>query len=186
MGDHNYFTALSHAVLAGTSIYCLMKHTSDMGMVCYGLIATNSLLGLWRWGNPDAGDTSKSLYAQTSMCQEMLCIGAVAVEIWRASPYFPQFSWGEILLPIAPLTLYFLDNDYQNIEKGVMAFNGVSIIFVSAMTSNYWGAAAALSYLFGYLYAKDQGSIGDIPVVDLINYELCFFSYFALRGMGGN
>lgn len=128
---------------------------------------------------------SKTVYSKLSLCQEMICIGALAVEIWRGSPYYPQFCWAEIVLPIAPLSLYFLEKDYENIEKGVMAFNGVSIIFVSAMTSNYWGPAAALSYLFGYLYAKDQGTIRDIPVVDLINYNLCFFSYFALRALGG-
>ncbi|KAL3282446.1 hypothetical protein HHI36_005632 [Cryptolaemus montrouzieri] len=186
MGDHNYFTALSHAILAGTSIYCLMEHTTDMGIICYGLIATNSILGLWRWGNPDAESMSKSMYDTTSIAQEMLSIGAVAAEIWTTSTILPEFWWAEIALPIVPLSMYFLEKDFRDIENGIMAINGISIVFVSIMTSNWWGVAAAASYLWGYLYVKDRGSIRDIPAIDLINYELCFFSYFALRALCSN
>lgn len=50
---HDYATALSHLVLAGTGIYCLTQvgyKEFSFPTVAYGLITTNSILGIWRYG----------------------------------------------------------------------------------------------------------------------------------------
>ncbi|KAK9869407.1 hypothetical protein WA026_003162 [Henosepilachna vigintioctopunctata] len=185
MSDHNYYTALSHVLLAGTSIYCLNKNFTNMGIVCYGLIATNSLLGVWRWGNPEVGPKAKQIYDVTGICQEIIALGAVSAAVWTSSPILPELWMIQILLPSVPLAFYLLDKNYKDYEKIAMAVNGVSIAFVSLMNNNFWGVAAAISFLFGYLYVKEKGSIRDIPAIDLINYELCFFCFFSSKAIRG-
>lgn len=49
-----YSTALSHLVLAGTSIYCYIGAAKKIGhsypRCCFGILIANSLIGVWRWG----------------------------------------------------------------------------------------------------------------------------------------
>lgn len=52
--SYRYSTALSHIVLAGTSVYCLKKYGySDIYQFpvgAFGLIFTNSVIGVLKWG----------------------------------------------------------------------------------------------------------------------------------------
>lgn len=48
-----YSTALSHIVLAGTSIFCYIGARElpyTYPRCCFGIIIANSLIGTWRWG----------------------------------------------------------------------------------------------------------------------------------------
>lgn len=67
---------------------------------------------------------------------------------------------------------------------GILGLNVISMAVVSFMTENYWGLAAAASFVIAHFCIKDEGDVHDIPAQDLYNYGMCFFAYFALRALG--
>lgn len=64
----------------------------------------------------------------------------------------------------------------------VIVGNAISLAIMSAVNSNYYGVAAAVSYFFAHFsVGNDRNSYFDVPPKDLFNYALCFYAIFAMK-----
>ncbi|EFA03612.1 uncharacterized protein LOC658581 [Tribolium castaneum] len=186
---HRYSTAFSHLVLAGTGIYCLVQ-IKDAHFHCphitFGLITVNSLIGLWRWGNPEYGDKAERLYSFTSYLQLLFALPCITTTEWLGYGYDRYLSWAWTILPTIPLVCYLVDaSSDEKLEEAIIPINLIALGVVCFLAENYYGIAAAVSYAIDHYIVLKQGeSLESIPAQDLYNYGLCFFAYFALRAIG--
>lgn len=80
-----------------------------------------------------------------------------------------------------PLIAYIADKDKRQVVDLLLSINVLSLGIVAGMNKNYFGVAAAVSFLINYFIIKDEGDVMDIPALDLFNYGMCFFELFSLR-----
>ncbi|KAK9736248.1 hypothetical protein QE152_g12664 [Popillia japonica] len=112
---HQYSTALSHMILAGTGLYCLIQYRH--GEICqlpcamFGIIITNSVLGIWRWGNPDHGDKLEKPYNFTFYLQTIFVMPCIAGQIWLMNGYEQILAYLHPMLSCIPFTAYFADKN---------------------------------------------------------------------------
>ncbi|KAF5281526.1 hypothetical protein FQA39_LY05061 [Lamprigera yunnana] len=181
--SHRYSTALSHLILAGTGIYYLHVYTESFGLPCvtYGIIVTHSLLGVWRWGNPDYGDKVEGIYNFTFFLQMITCLPFITSQFF-ANVGFPRevaaLFAGSALLP---LSLYLADKPKEDVIDSIIACSGISMGIASFLYERFYGIAASLSYLFNHFVLREGQIDMDIPMLDLYNYGLCFYCCFAFK-----
>ncbi|XP_022913632.1 uncharacterized protein [Onthophagus taurus] len=188
---HRYSTATSYVLLAGTGIYCIVKYTKydvtdnlDLPLITFGVIAFHSLLGVWRWGNPDYGGKISKFFDITSHVRNALALSCMTGNMIIKARQDKFFG---ITIPVVssiPLVMSFTEGCAVN-EDFVDLLTAINVIFCGWFSyldnENMWGIAAAISYMFARFgrYAER-----DIPDEDLSNFALCFFSYFAYRACG--
>jgi hypothetical protein len=181
-------TTLSHIVLAGTGIYCLVQIKGSqlhLPHFTFGIITINSLIGVWRWGNPDYGEKADGLYKFTSYLQLLFAVPCITTTIWLGNGYDRYLSWAWTILPMIPLVCYLADASTDDkLEEAVIPLNLIALGVVSFLAENYYGIATAISYAIDHYLVLKQGQQYDIPAQDLYNYGLCFFAFFALRAIG--
>ncbi|KAF2899765.1 hypothetical protein ILUMI_06419 [Ignelater luminosus] len=187
--SHRYSSAFSHLILAGTGIYCLVQYHGDsfkFPCISYGVIITNSLLGVWRWGNPDHGHKVEKPYNFTGFLQNIISLPFIVTQVWLAYNYQKELAYLHSLVSVLPLTLYLADRSKDDLVDLIIAANCVSLGVVSFLHENYYGISAAISYMINHFWLREGNfDIEDVPVLDLFNYGLCFFCYFALRTLQG-
>nr|CAI5866153.1 unnamed protein product [Callosobruchus analis] len=183
----NYGTALSHIILAGTGVYCYLavKDSPYFFSQCsFGVIVANSLIGLWRWGNPSYGQDADGLYRLTSFVQDVVALPFIACEIWLNYGFAREIALADALLSLSPLILYLGKNDTSDLIDTVIASNAVILGVLSFIHQNYFGLAACLSYIFAHFAIReDKQTHFSINSQDLYNYGLCFYAAFALRAV---
>ncbi|RZC36588.1 hypothetical protein BDFB_012149 [Asbolus verrucosus] len=187
---HRYSTALSHLVLAGTGICCLV-HIRGQPLNCphvtFGIITVNSVIGIWRWGNPDYGDKTDGIYKFTSYLQYLFALPCITTTVWLISGYERTFSCAWALLPLGALIFYFIENSTDTrdtLMEILIPLGLIALGVVSFLAENYYGIATAISYAIDHYCVLKQERNYDIPAQDLYNYGVCFFLYFALRAIG--
>nr|CAH7722506.1 unnamed protein product [Callosobruchus chinensis] len=137
----NYGTALSHIILAGTGVYCYLavKDSPYFFSQCsFGVIVANSLIGLWRWGNPSYGQDADSLYRLTSFLQDVVALPFIACETWLNYGFAREIALADALLSLSPLVLYLGKNDSRNLIDTVIASNAAIIGVLSFIHQNYF------------------------------------------------
>lgn len=184
-----YSTALSHIVLAGTSLYCLkILHIYKLhfAKLSYGLIALNSLLGIWRWGNPTYGYKIDKLYNFTSKIQDLLVFPGIVTTIWLKYHYSFELASAHIFVSLIPLLIYLYDSKKNKVIDSFLGSNVFSLFYISLMKENYYGLTTALSFTLNYFFIKRDILLYlpvEVPTQDLFNYSMCFFSIFALKAV---
>lgn len=183
--SHNYATALSHLCLAGTSIHCMYWHYSELnfGTACFSYLIINSLIGIWRWGNPEAGDAVRNIYNHLTIIQNLVVLPCCAAELWFLSEFPYPYTFAHFIPPALAWQLYLYDGDYSSLHNISVISTGISLAYVSFTKANWYGLAAAISYFLNHFAIKDQEKFQSVPPLDLYNYGLCFFAFFALRAM---
>ncbi|CAH1970656.1 unnamed protein product [Acanthoscelides obtectus] len=183
----NYGTALSHIILAGTGVYCYLavKDSPHFFAQCsFGVIVANSLLGVWRWGNPSYGYDADSIYRMTSVVQDVVALPFIACETLLNYGYQKEMAYCDAAMSALPLLLYFADRDSDDLLGLVILANALGFGVLSFMNQNYFGIAASVSYIFAHFsIRKNYRSYFDIHSQDLYNYALCFYAYFAIRAV---
>ncbi|KAI4464788.1 sox transcription factor [Holotrichia oblita] len=185
---HQYSTALSHMILAGTGLYCMIQYRH--GEICqlpcatFGIIITNSVLGIWRWGNPDHGDKIEKPYNFTFFLQSIFVMPFIAGQMWLMNGYERAIAYLHPMLSCIPLTAYFVDkNNKEDVIDLLMVLSVLSCGALSYQINNYYGMAAAISFSLNHFYINNKDNIFDVPGRDFYNYALCFFTYFAYRAV---
>ncbi|XP_028139189.1 uncharacterized protein LOC114333504 [Diabrotica virgifera virgifera] len=183
----SYSTALSHIVLAGTSIYCCLRSESIIYAQCsFASIMVNSLLGVWRWGNPDYGPNTDKVYKITTLLQDSIVLPFIVSTLWIQYGYTYEVALGNMIIPLIPVISYLANSNYRSLEllDGILCLNCGVLLYLSFTEENYFGLAAGVSYLVNYFWIKKgDRSQFDIPTQDLFNYAMCFFAYFSLKAV---
>ncbi|XP_072383014.1 uncharacterized protein [Diabrotica undecimpunctata] len=186
----SYSTALSHIVLAGTSIYCYLGAKSIIYARCsYASILINSLLGVWRWGNPSYGPDANKVYKITTLLQDSIVLPFIVSTLWIQYDIFQytyEVALANMIIPLIPVVSYLSNSNSTNLEllDGILFLNCGVLLWLSFTEENYFGLAAGVSYLVNYFWIKkDDRRHFDIPTQDLFNYAMCFFAYFSLRAV---
>ncbi|KAG5896902.1 hypothetical protein JTB14_033540 [Gonioctena quinquepunctata] len=102
----SYSTALSHIVLAGTGVYCWLgvkDHSLIFPQCSFGSIIVNSLIGIWRWGNPSYGPDSDWLYKLTCLLQDLLALPCIVSTLWLQYGYMKEIAYGYLLVSAIPM-----------------------------------------------------------------------------------
>ncbi|KAB0798214.1 hypothetical protein PPYR_09207 [Photinus pyralis] len=182
--SYRYSTALSHIVLAGTGIYCLNRyHGANLPVCAYSIIVTNSLLGVWRWGNPHYGHKIDRLYNFTSLLQILTSLPLVVTQVWLNLGYKEELAVLHCGASILPFCLYLAGRSKEDIIDASIALNVISLGVISLLHENYYGVAASISYFFNHFFLREGQFDVDIPITDLYNYGLSFFCYFSYRSL---
>ncbi|KAJ8936733.1 hypothetical protein NQ314_012180 [Rhamnusium bicolor] len=184
-----YSTALSHIILAGTGIYCLVgskNHASSFPQGSFGIITLNSLLGIWRWGNPSYGSSVVDLYNFTSILQDLLVLPCIVTTIWLTYGYTWEIAYAYTVVSILPLITYICDNSNRSNEMVdiIIGVNCISLGVLSFIHQNYFGVASSISYAFTHFIVKnDNETYFNVTSQDFYNYTMCFFAVFALKAI---
>ncbi|XP_056645465.1 uncharacterized protein LOC130450835 [Diorhabda sublineata] len=183
----NYSTALSHIVLAGTSIYCYICSKSIINARCsFAFILINSLLGVWRWGNPSYGSNTDNMYRITTLIQDLFALPFIVSTIWIQYGYTNEIALGNMIIPLVPLVIYFsnknrISSDFADV---ITIVNCGALSFLSYTYENYFGMSASLSYIVNHFWIKkNTENYFDVPTQVLLNYATCFFAYFGLKAI---
>ncbi|XP_023016393.1 uncharacterized protein [Leptinotarsa decemlineata] len=183
----SYSTALSHIILAGTGIYCYLgvnDHSLYFPQCSFGSIIVNSLLGVWRWGNPSYGRNSNGLYKFTSLLQDLLALPCIVSTELLQYGYMKEIAYAYTLVSVLPLITYICDNRNMSNDllNTILGANCITLGVLSFLHQNYFGIAACVSYAFNhFLVRNDDETYFDIPSQDLYNYAMCFFAFFGLK-----
>ncbi|KAJ8920847.1 hypothetical protein NQ315_015639 [Exocentrus adspersus] len=184
----SYSTALSHIILAGTGIYCLIgsKHFGQKFFPrgSFGIIILHSAIGIWRWGNPSYGQKAAKLYKLTSLLQDLIALPCIVTTIWLSYGYMWQIAYAYTLASLFPLVAYMCDHNNIDNEMTdvVIGANCISLGVLAFIHQNYFGVAASISYAFTHFVIKnDNETYFNITSQDLYNYAMCFFAFFALK-----
>lgn len=94
-----------------------------------------------------------------------------------------ELAYAHVGLPLIPFAAFLADKEKQEVTQAVVAITTISLGVVSAMEKNYFGLAAAVSFLADYFIVQEESDILNIPSEDFFNYIMCFVSYFALRAL---
>ncbi|KAF5273556.1 hypothetical protein FQR65_LT04554 [Abscondita terminalis] len=186
--SHRYSTAISHIVLAGTGIYCLCRTSSvsfSLPWCTYTVIITNSLLGVWKWGNPDYGDSVDDVYNFTSFLQMITTLPFITAQFWLTHDYRYELGICHAGASLIPFSLYLADKSKEEATDTLIAITGISLGVASFLAENYFGVASSISYLFNHFILREGQFDTDFPILDLYNYGLCFFCFFALKTLSG-
>ncbi|XP_066140997.1 uncharacterized protein [Euwallacea fornicatus] len=184
-----YSTALSHIILAGTGLYCLKalsRYENPFSKVPFGLVIFHSLLGIWRWGNPQYGLKIDKYYKITETFKDFLLIPSINATIWLKYNNYLSFMCSHILLSLVPIVIYLYDSRKQEVVNAFHLGNAFSLIFVSYWNENFFGISTSISYVLSYFVIKQDMLSGfscEVPTQDLLNYSMCFFVFFAVRSL---
>ncbi|KAK5645877.1 hypothetical protein RI129_004341 [Pyrocoelia pectoralis] len=182
--SYRYSTALSHLVLSGTGIYCFSRyHEGKLPSYAYSIIISNSILGVWRWGNPRYGHKVNSLYNFTLLLQMLTSLPFVVTQVWLNLNYTEELAMIHSGASILPFCLYLANRSKEDVIDAIIAVNVISLGVVSLLHENYYGVAASVSYFFNHFFLREGRFDVDLPVTDLYNYGLCFFCYFSFRSL---
>ncbi|CAH1367202.1 hypothetical protein MTP99_008455 [Tenebrio molitor] len=178
MSHEKFHIALSHAILAGTGIYCLIQ-IKDQNFICphvtYGLIAINNIIGVYRWAS-DYNTKILEVYRFTAYCQLLFALPCITTTVWLQNGYSKDWSWAWALVPIFPLLCYLVNADLDlPLAELLILFNLVGLGVVCFVKEIQYGLAATLAYTISHCCIRQLA---------LYNYGLCFFAYFALRAIG--
>lgn len=185
---HRYSTALSYIALAGTSVFCLHSKNYKLDIlptVGYGLLIVQSILGIWKWGNPSHGMLSETSYRWAKLLMTIFTFPCFVGQLYAVHGYSERHAFGHPGVSLFPLFLH-LKDDYvrDDLVDGIISLNVISGAVISIMKGNYWGLAAVFSFGFQYFALAKSYNL-DIPTVDLCNYAFCFVCFFALRAFDG-
>ncbi|XP_060517089.1 uncharacterized protein LOC132696341 [Cylas formicarius] len=187
-----YSTALSHIILAGTAFYCLKftnKSNLQFARLSFGILGVNSVLGVWRWGNPSYGHKIEKLYRLTSILQDLLALPLIVTNIWLNYHYSLELAYAHTLVALFPLLAYLYNTRNIDVVDGFLAANCISLGLISLTNQNHYGLTTMVSFTLNYFFIKRDvmgylpGSYYDVPTQDLYNYSMCFFAYFALKAV---
>lgn len=184
-----YSTALSHIFLSGTGLYCLKtlnRYRLPFAKVSFGVIVFNSLLGIWRWGNPTYGDKVDKFYKFTLKLQDVLVLPGIVTTIWLKYSYSQELACAHTIVSLLPLIIYLYDDKKQEVMDGLLGGNIFSLAVVSYYHENFYGITTAMSYILNYFLIKRNVIVNfplEVPTQDLFNYSMCFFAFFALKAV---
>lgn len=124
------------------------------------------------------------MFKVTTLLQTLFAVPCIVAHIWLGYGYQKELAYAHPVISLIPLAAYFADKERKDVLQGVIALNSVSLGAVCAMQKNYFGLAAAVSFLLDFfLIQEEDKKIFDIPSEDLYNYIMCFVSYFGLRAI---
>ncbi|GJQ66950.1 hypothetical protein Trydic_g7964 [Trypoxylus dichotomus] len=173
---YQYSTALSHIVLAGTGIYCMASYRqlpnddgNHLPCATFGIIITNSLLGTWRWGNPDYGHTLEKPYNFTFFLQCIFALPCIAGQIWLMNDYERSKL---------NMSYYLVSSDIflTNILAGV---GGYCLVIYLMQKGLYNETALVLEFPYAtFLFITLHGLVGGVIYAqDSSNYTLWKWLY---------
>lgn len=134
-------------------------------------------------GNPDHGDKVDKIFKATSYIQVLFVVPCIACHVWLGYGYMKELAWLHAGIPLIPLAAYLAKKEKKEVTQAIVALTSVSLGAVCAMEKNYFGLAAAVSFLVNVFYVMEEDEIMNIPSTDLFNYVMCFVSYFGLRAL---
>ena len=183
MSRQEFPIALSHAVLAGTSIYCLSE-VKNMDPFCpqitYGIIATNSILGVI-WWLMDYNSKLNDIVRLTAYCQLLFALPCITTTVWLQNGYAKDWSWAWAVVPIFPLLMYILHTDIDMpLADLIIVFNIVGLGVVSFVKEINYGIGAVVAYIVAHGYGRRL----DLTRQALYSYVMCVFAYCSLRAIG--
>lgn len=195
---YNYATALSHICLAGVSLVALsrqdrIEELEQIQSLCFAFIVFNSLIGIWRYGNPMYGQNAKNLYKIATKLQILFSlpwliflISFSQTNLWELSIIYPCLS-------LVPLAIHLTYKPCQKLENVLLGLDTLVLVLLGLSGENYWAVAAAIAHAFAHFFVQsdqmfnfhEQLSIQEysIPRLDFYNYALCFYVMFAIQAL---
>ncbi|KAL1493990.1 hypothetical protein ABEB36_009666 [Hypothenemus hampei] len=183
-----YSTALSHIFLAGTSFYCLRISSINQLLFCkfsFGIIMFHSILGIWRWGNPQYGYKIDKIYKLAGLLQDLLVLPCIVTTIWLRYNFSFSLAGVHTVISIIPLLIYLFNRRNEPVDAFLIG-NVLSLVVISTYHGNPFGISMAMSYIISYFIIKHDMLSNlpiEVPTQDLFNYSMCFFVIFALRAV---
>lgn len=107
----------------------------------------------------------------------------IACHIWLGYGYMQELAYAHAGAPLIPFAAYLANKEKGEVTQTILAITTISLGVVCTMEKNYFGLAAAVSFLVDYFYVKEENDIMNIPSEDLFNYVMCFVSFFSLRAL---
>lgn len=125
-------------------------------------------------------------YEITAFLQTITVLPFVVTQVYLGYNYQVELAYIHSAVALLPLTLYLADRAKDELIDTIIAVNGISLGFIAFIHQNYYGLSASISYLFNHFCLRDGNfDFENVPAIDLFNYGLCFFCYFALQTLGG-
>ncbi|RZC35900.1 hypothetical protein BDFB_013399 [Asbolus verrucosus] len=175
--SENLSVALSHMLLAGTGIYCLIQIKDDsvfLPHATFGIITVHNIIAVWRWGS-DQGLRVNDIYNFTSYTQLLFALPCITTTLWLANGYQREISWAWAIVPMIPFVCYLINDFDMTLIEIMVLLNSAAVGAVSFKAGNNFGIAAAVAYAISHFC---------INRFVVYNCGLCFFAYFSLRALG--
>lgn len=186
---YRYSTALSHIFLSFVGVYCLRSYTAQNHnagyhpIFSYLIVLTNSLSGIWKWGNPANGYTSNTIYSHTRLLQTIFTFPLIVTELWMKSNSCWLIAYVHIACSLLIWTCYYFRAYRDKFVDIVIALNILSCFIVSINMENFYGMSLGLSYGINHFVLREGCEIFEMPTIDFYNYALCFFLPFSLKAL---
>ncbi|CAG9860301.1 unnamed protein product [Phyllotreta striolata] len=187
----SYSTAFSCMILAGAGGYCLKNIenfcrcaiSNDLSKCSFIIVIVNSVIGIWRYGNPVYGQAVDKLHKVTTAVQDLVVLPMIVAILMEKYNCHIEMIYGCLAAPVIPLICSIIGTDTlkTDFEKLVTFFGCAGVAYLCYMNNNYYGAATCLSSIIK-VFCSDDNSL-KIPSQDLRNYAMCFFTYFALKAI---
>lgn len=125
-----------------------------------------------------------NVYRLTDTIQDLLVFPCIVTTIWLKYNYSLNLACAHTIISVIPLILYLHDNHKHKPIDAFLAGNVLSLLAVSHYNFNHFGITTSFSYALSYFAIKRDVFTNfpfHIPILDLYNYSMCFFSFFALK-----
>lgn len=190
MVETHYSTAFTHILLAGSTLWAL-KSTFNTTEYPYKWIYGTfvpllvlSILGIFRFGNPQYGYKLRTLYNNILFLSSTLCFPCMAIELHFYYGYDGNFALMNIVAAVFPIVCHYASkkpNEYMSDMSLIISL--LFVCYIGYVARNYYALAAALCYAGNFFVIGTCGTFADMPAVELFTVGLCFFNWFTARAV---
>lgn len=123
------------------------------------------------------------IYEATTIAQTLFALSLTCTELWLGTSHRKELAYAHAVSAALSMLLYLSGKGRDSLIDLVVGANIISMGTMGYLQENYYAIASAISFTLNHFLLSRKGVIdaSDLPLIDIYNYGLCFFSYFVLR-----
>lgn len=168
-----------------------MQCYSDCGTVdywtcsnlAYLIVIFFGLCGFWKFGRGACKDRSPKIYHALRFLNNTYLCSLICVDMYLFNSFSYRIAYLHVLYPL--IAWCYCINNRRPHQRSLDFVNFVSLVslcFISAMTHNYYGLAAALLHALAYFALKNV-RFCRVSMQDTRNYFTAGFIYFSVKAL---
>lgn len=122
------------------------------------------------------------IYEATTIAQTLFALSLACTQLWLGTSHRKELAYAHAAAAALSMLLYLSGKRRTDLVDLVVGVNIFSMAMMGILQENYYAVASAISFTFNhFLLSGNVIDAEDLPIIDIYNYGLCFFSYFVLR-----
>lgn len=188
----NIKSALSFGVLTGAALWAFTQCYTDYGTedywtcsnIAFVIIAFHGMVGFCKYGQKKPCTRNPKLYKPISIMASIYSVPLICVDMYLYNNFAYEMAYLHLMYPIMAFAACYKQHRINKKAIDMVNFSSLmSYSFISAMSKNYYGLAAAICHTLANYVLTSVGKSAGLHGRDAKNYLTAVFVFLSLKAL---